>query len=1747
MLKKFVEVNADASPSQNPYAVRTYMGDDVTTEWKVENCPPRNRVCLKKPPNSTITHVLTIEDELRRLHQKAEESRFAHPYKKRCDLYDEFTMCIIPQRTPAELKLNAEMRERLIMSQTDAGLVEHDARLDKTCPKDLIALDNPMEADEEEEEAADEDEGNDEEESEVKPQPATPECSSDMIIIPDKRMLELKRPKSRIYLNETEVGPLEELPFPSYNPRVIQEGLEGENLRTYDIIEGCNPQDLWTWNVGLQRREIDLDEEFITAALPKYAHDAGLTVYNIPTQLEKTFTVEIVFGNRNIYPEPKVEPFRERYYYRPSEIAAIIIAFVETYEVNPDFWTAGTMDGILKRGVSLTKKSIKLNYKSKDNDFDILPQVMERKAAVKIKIHFTGQFKREPNVYKALSLFFSQYNACIFTSRDMFLLIWKRCVDSFFIFDPNGRNEQCQRDFPDGMCSLMATRYMEHLVHLITKFSDLTENDEFNIYEISLTQYGKLKEPQIRKDTLYHYHKLWAVVNENFAVKTAGNSGIQQPISGNEKNASLVVSLIALIYSEFELAKLWRPMTIDDIIRYGIAYYKTLRKKFRLDGKRWKKKKPELNIVDLPEMFLMGAFKATVRKYPFMITGHVTDCKSYLESQLTHALQHLFEKPEWPAALLQIDNSVLAVWRDREFFYAFDPFRRNRIGMVVDPDDYSIRGMAVLQMHTTFDSFVRILYQNALKMRRGGKFFIHGIRTGCIRPLQVMSEQPNKFPALQMGLPTYDDEPPEKELAQKKSIESIPEEERIPAKDEHEFIEELILDIINGIIKELPDPRLARPELYRPGQKILLATDKENLRALRLKIKRGYELGEEEEPDLKRVLTIEEELELKSNYQTLHDGAYIIMGTTKLPQLDAEMTKLGGILAALVAIAASAKFKVSTWNADVIEFCIYSVNKFGEEYQNYELILACLLNKKLPDISVGNSNFSLVVPEVYKSSVQSSLRQDLLELLINNNRVMVVCQHFSCVIFKRYNLLYMFIGFPCNAIGYRKGGSGPACMMRFIELDSLIRRIEFGCNPQGCSVMNYIVAAIKIVDNNIEGRFRRWPKTDEDNEYNAEKARKERLRKQRLEKLRYIDEELKKENKRTQDFLAAKQKHEDSKICKPEYRDLGLDEGMGEEGEFFWGMEEEEEGEEEIELKHKPGKRLPKEIRKAYKPRPILYGYRMREKDCNFKIQGSMNLENRADGSFKEIKPCYFACALAILSVSLRPLNRWNSYRIDRVIIHAKSIAARVCDLESVFERVVRHVTIDEYEFDIWIRILEPIGMWTPAPKPTTPLSTEAALVIFKKKLEKLLNTRKYLMIFTPNGCFALYHDEFYHLFDPYASMDKPGEEEEEADDDANGAGGGDEEGDGKKKKKKCPKGPKRYPERNTASWVLFADVDNMLKYMDKRCAQPDWKEQNQFMFYVVDVLSYKKAAPNARILQLLTDLSIPMTCSSRQYGRPEYEICATNESLGWLELENCLPVWSRMNRRNTAGKYRNLPLSKLKKYDIEIDGRLWSLWGNLHPEAPVFEDGVRGRQYLAIYVIACCAASVYNLMDWSAQLLDTIVVSGTKYFKESVSQITKEDYEFSVENLNIDCALETINFVVHIEHVCFGKLYRVPTFNRMNLSEALIYFFSHYQFGIVMVRKRALAIGFCPGHDGGYFMYDCQEKDQPLFPKQQGASYLLRTRHLQVLLYCIVVTLNVPFYNIDFSIHKVEMLREGATVENEEEEGDAGDEDQDK
>ncbi|XP_067645140.1 uncharacterized protein [Eurosta solidaginis] len=1738
MLKKFVTLQSDVSPSKNPYEVRTYMGDNPNaTDWKIEMCE-KVRKC-DRPENSTISKVMTIEDELRRLNQKVKESRFQREVKKKCAKTDDYLLCTQPQRTPSELKEHSIMRERFLRVAYDLTRRVHDgSELPLKAPSH-IDLASPVPSQDEEEEAntTEEEEYGEDQNKPVKPKLASPSCSLDVIYEPSAKLLELKRPKSGMFHNQTvpPLPPLDEdvIGYSSYNPRILQQKFDEQNLSRVDLIQGRDPNDLWTWNIGLQQQENQLDGAFLEASTQKFdCKHLQLTTFRIPNDLDKTFTAEIVFGTEAIKPEEKTKE-KASYFNRPKEVACLYAAYIESFRFNPDFWTSDTLDGILTTGEKLLKKSTNLNYKSEDNEFDIIPQIVDKQAEVGFKLHFTGPLDSEPNIYKVLSLYFFKYNAAVLIAKDIYLLIWKRCTNTFYIFDPYGRDELCQRDFENGNCSLMAVTFVEHLVHLIISFTKADVKGEISLYEISIKNFGKIPTPIQNKPFPKRTHRLWAVVNGTYAIIPAANNGLQQPITGNEQNGSVIISLLALLYSNIQRASTWRMEVIDELIKFGTAFYKNFLKRLKL------KKKQHLNIVDVPDVIMLGAFRATMKKQPFLYTGHVTNCKSYIESQLTSVIRDLFASNN-DAALLQIDNSVVAIWRDLEFYYLFDPFRRGKAGQVLDPEDFLTKGVACLQMHSNFESFCRILYIKALKMRRGGKFFVHAIHIGCIRPMISALNLKNKYPRLQITYPKIltssdQDKRTSKKVKSKKklgrtfSIQSIPDEERIPEFENADVVATLLEEIICEAIDRMVEPTPSRAHLYKQVDKVLLRSDKEYLQGLRYKLTHGEdydnlytEFQKQPEPP-QRPITLEEELEIRTNFEMLPDGTWVVMGQSYIPTEEDEVSKLNGLLSTLVATALSAKYNISTWNKELVDYAVESSNSFGEEFSNYEATLSAFLSKKMPKINIGKNIYMLHLERVIQSSMTRTLRQMLLESLITYNRLIVICQMFSCLIVKRYNFLYMFIGFPCTPVGYRKFGSGPGCLLRFIEMDSLIRRIEFGCNPQGCAITNYVAVAIKVLDvtNVPPERFRKWPPDVEDSIYAAECDRKQKMDRLRMDKIRFLDRELRKENERIKRFLEEKEEKIASRSQKGKKkvsmkRSATDRTDVEEEFEDYEMEEMEEYEEEEIELKHKPGKKLDREIDYTFKPRKILYGYRMREKDCNFKIQGTIALDGRSDAHVDKIKPCFFASTLAILYTILRPLNQWSAQRVDRVIESGKTIASRVSNMTSAFERFIKNVTVDDYKFDVWVKTHDPAGM---------------SGANIARKISKSMQARKYMLLQISNTTFAIFHDEYYHLFDPYRSMETIQEGEEEEDDYGDYV---EKEGP---RKGKCKKGVQRYAERNTASWILFADVESLLKYVDKRAANPSWQMAEEYALHVIDVISYRKAGPKTRILQLLTDLSVPIECKTTQHGEDEAVMCAHPETMAWLDLENCLPVWSRMNRRNTAGRYRNLPVTKLKRFDIEIDGRLWSLWGNLHPEAPVFDTQSRGKQYLACNVMACCAAKVYRLTDWSPHLLDTIVINGDRYHRESLENIKVLDYEFSLEDLNLECSLESIKFVVHLEHVAFGKLYNPGTRTTMNLADALMYFFSHFQFGILQCYRHSLAIGRTMGFDGGFFMYDCQSKDHPLFPKGQGASYLLRTKHLEVLLYCIVVTLNVPYYNVSFTLHKVEMLREGASLD---EEGEA-------
>lgn len=265
------------------------------------------------------------------------------------------------------------------------------------------------------------------------------------------------------------------------------------------------------------------------------------------------------------------------------------------------------------------------------------------------------------------------------------------------------------------------------------------------------------------------------------------------------------------------------------------------------------------------------------------------------------------------------------------------------------------------------------------------------------------------------------------------------------------------------------------------------------------------------------------------------------------------------------------------------------------------------------------------------------------------------------------------------------------------------------------------------------------------------------------------------------------------------------------------------------------------------------------------------------------------------------------------------------------------------------------------------------------------------------------------------------------------------------------------------------------------------------------------------------------------------------SEVIYWLNVPSFPPVWSRLSKNNGANVLRCTPESKCGVYDIEIPKELWSLWGYLHPTNPVFHPKPCDKLSWACNILACCAAKLYTLAQWTPRLLDTIVISGDRYYRDSLRKFQGETYKFTLNDLCDACLLENLRFKVHTEMVLFGALYERDTSSIMNLSKALINFFSQHKMGLLHCRHlRALVIGRdnCNGCVGGdYFMFDCQSKDYPLFREGDCRPYLLRCKTLQMLLYCIVMALEVRCKRVQFALHKVDIRYEGPVPDEDDDE----------
>ncbi|XP_013139792.1 PREDICTED: uncharacterized protein LOC106104319 [Papilio polytes] len=479
-----------------------------------------------------------------------------------------------------------------------------------------------------------------------------------------------------------------------------------------------------------------------------------------------------------------------------------------------------------------------------------------------------------------------------------------------------------------------------------------------------------------------------------------------------------------------------------------------------------------------------------------------------------------------------------------------------------------------------------------------------------------------------------------------------------------------------------------------------------------------------------------------------------------------------------------------------------------------------------------------------------------------------------------------------------------------------------------------------------------------------------------------------------------------------------------------------------------------------------------------YRIEGTTSLNDRSASS--EVKASHFVSLIAMLMAAMHPIRTWDHIMIDTCIEKGLEIFEKATNLNVCEKRVIKNIILEGKLIDVNIKKILVIND-----------NTEKTL---EQYLNAVLRRLRFVIIRFPSCSMVLCRmDGYYHLFDPNPA---PSNEEPEV-----------------IVESKQPKAPVKSA-GSVATWTLYRSIDGVIR----RIRNTVGEKAEQPEFYTFELTSVKTAPKHSALNYRLSPLFKPDQNPNLPYLKRRKPRPLVDEKMYWLNIE--MIPWSRMNPLNDAGVKRGIPKSMWKDWDIEFPGDLYSLWGNIHPLDPRFDEEHRGKQYLATCCLAAYMTEVCNLSAWTSSLLDGIVSGGDKYHAKTHEKIgTNVNHEITIEDLDTTFnGLYPYSFSVTFTKVIFGFVYNTYP-DRFNLSKALEYFFETNKLGVLVSPTKNLSFGRI---GPSYFMFDCQTYGAPIFSPGQGASYILKCESLNRLIYCMAVTLNLKRHGQQFHLYNI-------------------------
>ncbi|KAJ8954133.1 hypothetical protein NQ318_005727 [Aromia moschata] len=373
---------------------------------------------------------------------------------------------------------------------------------------------------------------------------------------------------------------------------------------------------------------------------------------------------------------------------------------------HPNLWTCENVDEILEIGNNLCLASLdKLHMHEMLNE--LKPDELLKYCVIgDKKIRFLVD---EPEV--------SGQKAGILKTQDISLAIWKDKY--YYMYDSRPRTKDLYR--VSNGTAIMANFYdIPSMITVLLERSNF-ENWPFVIYTLKAFKVLNKDDPEVDSTVDLDVKSNYNIMDENKAVVQASFELGDKCFDFSRNKQSLAMATVCLVYSRITPPSAWHKTTLDKIMIIGNQLYLEIMECECI---------VDVRVDNLPAFFTIGPYIVEIYIYMNMY-GDLMFKKCCC--QLKSNLESFFERST--NGILQIGKFYLAVWKQRNMYYCFDPYSRNAEGLKCRD------GAACVSMHSNLPSLVSTVAVNFDSNEY--VFYLHAVKVCKIHRDPVQS---SRFP-----------------------------------------------------------------------------------------------------------------------------------------------------------------------------------------------------------------------------------------------------------------------------------------------------------------------------------------------------------------------------------------------------------------------------------------------------------------------------------------------------------------------------------------------------------------------------------------------------------------------------------------------------------------------------------------------------------------------------------------------------------------------------------------------------------------------------------------------------------------------------------------------------------------------------------------------------------------------------------------------------------------------------------------